>query len=117
MQIPCISILKDIPDNILKFVGEAYPWDTVEFTPSLTGVAPHFLLMSEIEIPREKIEDLQKRIKSEMNKILDERSVGGNEFPNNANLGAIEESNNKILSVINNVTTRNGNEDVLPKNK
>ena len=52
-----------------------------------------------------------------MNKMIDERGVGGDEFHNNAILSDIEESKNKILSVIKNVTTSNGNEDVLPKDE
>ena len=43
--------------------------------------------------------------------------VGGNEFHTNSILGAIEESNKNILSAMKNVTTSNGNEEVLPKNK
>ena len=43
--------------------------------------------------------------------------MGGNEFHTNSILGAIEESNNKILSVMNNLTTNNDNEEVLPKDK
>ena len=43
--------------------------------------------------------------------------LGGNEFHTNAILSAIEESNNKMLGVMENVTTSNGNEDVLLKDK
>ena len=39
------------------------------------------------------------------------------EFHNNAILGAIEESNNKMISVMYNMTTINGNEDVLLRDK
>ena len=52
-----------------------------------------------------------------MNRIPNERGVGGNEFHNNDILGNIEESNNKILIVMKNVTKINGNEDVLPKDE
>ena len=47
--------------------------------------------------------------------MLDKRGVGGNKFHNNSILSDIEESNKYMLSVMNNVTTSNGNEDVLPK--
>ena len=52
-----------------------------------------------------------------MNKILVKRSVDGNEFYTNIILSTIEQSNNKILSVMENVTTSNGNEDGLLKDK
>ena len=49
----CASpLLKEIPDNILKYARVAYTWDTTEYTPTLTGVPPHVLLMSEMEILR-----------------------------------------------------------------
>ena len=66
-----LPFLKKIPDNILKSVRVAYPWDTTAFTPTLTGVPPHVLLMLEIEIIRRKYYDIQKGIKSDMNKMLD----------------------------------------------
>ena len=41
-----LQFFKDIPDNILKFVRVSYPWDTTEYTPTLTGFPLHVLLMS-----------------------------------------------------------------------
>ena len=52
-----------------------------------------------------------------MNEILKKRGVDDNEFHTNSILGDIEESNNKMLSVTKIVTTSNGNEDILPKDK
>ena len=95
----------------------AYPWDTKKYTPTFTGVPPHGLLMSEMEILMQKTYDLQKGIKSDMQKMFDERGVGGNEFHTNDIISAIEESNNKMLSVMKNVTTSYGNEDVLLKDE
>ena len=73
--------------------------------------------MSEMEILRRKFDDIQTAIKSGMNKIIYKRGVGVNEFHTNSILGDIEESNNKMLSVTKIVTTSNGNEDILPKDK
>ena len=52
-----------------------------------------------------------------MGKKIDKRGVGGNEFHTNSILNAIEESNNNIISVMENVTKSNGNEDVLLKDE
>ena len=52
-----------------------------------------------------------------MKKMLDERGVGGNNFQTNNTLSDIEESNKKMLRVTKNVTTSNGNGDVLLKDK
>ena len=62
---------KDIPGDILKCVRVAYTWDTTEYTPTLTGIPPHVLMMSEMEIIRRKFDNLQKGIKSDTNKILE----------------------------------------------
>ena len=70
-----------------------------------------------MEMFRRKYDYLLKEIKSDMNKIINERCVGGNQFHTNSILSAIEELNNKILSVMKNVTTSYGDEDVLPKDK
>ena len=71
----------------------------------MKGVPPHVLLKSEMEILRQIFDYLQKGIKSDINKIIKERGVVGNEFHTNAILSAIEESNNKIINVMKNVTT------------
>ena len=68
-----------------------------------------------MEIIRQKFDNIQKGIKSDMKKMLDKRGVGGNEFHTNSILSSIEESNNKMFSVMNNLTTSKGNEDVLLK--
>ena len=52
-----------------------------------------------------------------MNKMLVKRSVDGNEFYTNIILSTIEQWNNKMLSVMENATTSNGNEDILLKDK
>ena len=52
---------KEIPDNIIKCVRVAYPWDTTEYTPKLTGVPPHVFLISEMEIPRQIFDNIQSK--------------------------------------------------------
>ena len=70
-----------------------------------------------MEIIRQKFDNIQKGIKSDMKKILDKRGVGDNDFQTDAIISDIEESNNKMLSVMNTATTINGDEEVLPKDK
>ena len=73
--------------------------------------------MPEMKRFGQNVDYILKEIKSDMNKMLNERCVGGNQFHTNSILSAIEELNNKILSVMKNVTTSYGDEDVLPKDK
>ena len=73
--------------------------------------------MSELEFLRNFFDNLQKGINSYKKKILNKRSVGGNECHINAILSTIGESNNKILSAMKIVTTHNGNEEILLKDE
>ena len=50
-------------------------------------------------------------------KFSTKKGVGGNEFHTNSIFGVFEQLNNKMLSVMKNMTTINRNEDVLPKDK
>ena len=65
--------------------------------------------MSEMEILRQNFDNLQEGIQSYMNKMLNRRGADDNEFHTNSILGDIEKSNNKVLRIMNNVTTSNGN--------
>ena len=67
-----LLFLKEIPDDILKCMRVAYPWDTTEYTPTLIGVPLHVILKSEMEIIRRNFDDLRGT-----NKMLKERGVGG----------------------------------------
>ena len=58
---------------------------------------------------RQKSDNIQKGINNYMNEILKKRGVDDNEFHTNSILGDIEKSNNKVLRIMNNVTTSNGN--------
>ena len=40
-----LELFKDISDKILKFVRVAYPWETTKYTPTLTGVPPHVIVI------------------------------------------------------------------------
>ena len=58
----CVLLfLKEIPDDILKCMRVAYPWDTTEYTPKLAGVPPHVFLISEMEIPRQIFDNIQSK--------------------------------------------------------
>ena len=50
-------------------------------------------------------------------KFSTKKGVGGNKFHTNSIFGVFEQLNNKMLSVMKNMTTINRNEDVLPKDK
>ena len=57
---------RDVPDEFLKVARIAFPWNSTEDTPKLTGIPPHVLLMAEIEDLKNKFQGLQATIKHDM---------------------------------------------------
>ena len=53
-----LTYFKYKPDEILKRIRLAYPWDTTEYTPTLTGVPLHVILKSEMEILKQNFDDI-----------------------------------------------------------
>ena len=70
----------------------SYPRKNTYYTPEITGVPPHVLLMAEMEVLKAKFEKLWLDINYDIKEILDKRGVGGNEFHTNSILDAIRES-------------------------
>ena len=69
-----------------------YPWNNTDYTPKITGVPPHVLLVAEMEVLKAKFDNLRLDINDDIKGMLDERGVGGNEFNTNSILGAIRDS-------------------------
>ena len=77
------ALFRDIPQEILDCAVIAYPWNATEFTPIITGVPPHVLLMLKMENLLMKFEKMRGDIKSDFGGMLDNRGVGGSEFHTN----------------------------------
>ena len=87
-----LPFFKDISSEFTKLSNILYPWKNTDYTPKITGVPPHVLLMAEVEVLKEKFEKLWLDINYDIKGILYERGVGGNEFHTNSILDAIRES-------------------------
>ena len=57
-----------MPDKFLICVIISYPWDATKFAPKFTGIPPHVIMVSDIEVMRRKFED-------DMEEIIYERGV------------------------------------------
>ena len=84
------ALFRDIPQEILDCAVIAYPWNATEFTPIITGVPPHVLLMSKMENLLMKFEKIRGDIRDDFGGMLDNRGVGGSEFHTNQILEAIK---------------------------
>ena len=84
------ALFRDIPQKILDCAVIAYPWNSTEFTPKITGVPPHVLLMSKMENLLIKFDKMRGDIKEDFNGVLDNRGVGGSEYHTNQILEAIK---------------------------
>ena len=83
---------KDIPSEFTELSNILYPWNNTYYTPKITGIPPHVLLMAMMKILKAKFEKLWLDINYDIKEMLDERGVGGNEFHTNSILDAIRES-------------------------
>ena len=83
---------KDTPSEFTELSKIPYPWNNTDYTPKITGVPPHVLLMAEMELSKAKFEKLRLDINSDIKGMLDERGLGGNEFHTNSIRDAIRES-------------------------
>ena len=96
--VPLSLSFLDIPEEFLNLARVVYPWNKTSDTLKLTGVPLHVLLMAEIEELKNNFERLKTEIKTNMNNVLDERGVCGNEYHTNSILDAIKQSKDKMLN-------------------
>ena len=80
---------RNIPQEIIDCATIAYPWNMTRYTPKITGVPPHVLLMNKMEELLQKFEGIRGDIKDDVGGMLDSRGVGGSEFHTNQILEAI----------------------------
>jgi len=83
---------KDIPEEFKSLSKTALPWTKTAFTPKLTGVPPHVLLLAEMETLKVKFDSLRTQVSSDINAVL-----GNNGTLQAAQiLRAVEESSRRI---------------------
>lgn len=54
-----------------------HPWESSKFSPKITGVPPHVLLMAKMEELMLKFNTLRVDMKDDFGGILDHRGIGG----------------------------------------
>ena len=84
------SFFRDIPQEFLDCAMIAFPWNSTQDTPKITGVPPHVLLISKVEELLQKFSALRVDIKGDIGGMLDIRGVGGSEYHTNQILDAIK---------------------------
>ena len=107
-----LALLKDIPSQFTKIVKVSYPWEndgTDTCIPNCSGIPPHAMILAEVDHMMKKVKLLRDQIKDDMNIIMDERGVGGNEFHMNSILKAIEASVQKMQEIVNKAVVANSN--------
>ena len=83
---------RDIPQVFIDCAKVAYPWNSTEYTPKVTGVPPHVLLMAKMEELMIRFKELRTDIKGDFDSSLDSRGIGGSEFHTTQILEAIKAS-------------------------
>ena len=67
------------------------------------------MILVEVEHIRKEVKVLRGQIKDDMNSVMDERGVGGNEFHTNSILKAIEASVQKMQDIVSKAVVANSN--------
>ena len=106
------EIFKDIPSQFTKIVKVSYPLEndgTNTCIPNCSGIPPHVMILAEVELSRNEVKVIRDQIKDDMNSVIDERGVGGNEFLPNSILKAIEASVQKMQDIASKAVVANSN--------
>lgn len=85
------ALFRNIPQEIIDCATIAYPWNITRYTPKITGVPPHVLLINKMKELLQKFEGIRGDIKDDVGGMLDSRGVGGSEFHTNQILEAIRD--------------------------
>ena len=96
----------------MKIVKVRYPWEnygTIACIPNCSGIPPYVMILAEVEHMRNELKVLRNQIKDDMNSVMDERGVGGNEFHTNSILKAIEASVQKMQDIVSKAVVANSN--------
>ena len=81
----------------------SYPWEndgTNACIPNCSGIPPHVMILEEAEHMRNEVKVLRDQIKNDMNRVMDEIGVGGNDFHTNSILKVIEASVQKMKDTV-----------------
>ena len=65
------------PENLRKLAVVKYPWNKTRFTPFLTGVPPHILILSDMRRFEAKLDSLSNDVIKKMKEELNRRDIGG----------------------------------------
>ena len=106
------AFLKYIPSQFTKIVKVSYPWEndgTNTCIPNCSGIPPHVMILEEVEQIRNKVKVPRDQIKDDMNSVMDERGVGGNEFRTNPILKVIEASVQMMQDIVIKAVVENSN--------
>ena len=88
----------DIPQEFMDCSKVIHPWESSKFSPKITGVPPHVLLMAKMEELMLKFNTLRVDMKDDFGGMLDHRGIGGSEFHTNIILEAIKTIGNSVSS-------------------
>ena len=106
----------NIPQEFIECAKVIHPWESSRYSPKITGVPPHVLLMAKMEELMHKFTTLRGDIKTDFDGLLDHRGVGGSEFHTNQILEAINALSLSTSSGLNTSNTSNNEDDISTPN-
>lgn len=90
------AFFKDIPTEFKQLIRTSLPWTKTAYTPKITGIPPHILILAELEMLKRSFSSLRVDIRTD---IADALSNTGT-FQAAVVLRAIEDSGRRIESLL-----------------
>ena len=92
---------QNIPNDLRECAVVKYPWTKTEYTPRITGIPPHILIMAEMEELKKQVSTINSKFKEDLNTCFDERlSADSADFRTNQIINAINESQQSMIQMM-----------------
>ena len=98
-------IFQQITDEHVKIARIAFPWDSTRYTPQLTGLPPHSLLLAKMKDVTKMVSRLKEELSGVFRTELNKRDVGGGMHHASAILDEINNKHNEVIGLMKSMAT------------
>jgi hypothetical protein len=84
--------------SLRKFSIINFPWTSTTYTPFATGIPPHVMLMSELQLLKASFEKQTTTVIEGMREELDKRNIGGDAYRSDCILQEIRAANESFIN-------------------
>ena len=93
-------IFREIPSDVMTLAQIDYPWNSIEYTPELTGIPPNILLMSQIEVLKPEIKSLKGKIINQLQDDMYKRGFSSTDHNTKTIIDSMTSQTRQIMETI-----------------